>query len=198
MLPGGREYTKQFSPSRQHLRAMEERSKSCVCCDQSMRPSIPVASDDDDGNGNKRGKQRRLRSKTNVDELAEGEEVNDDAVEMIREEEEELVPLPCSLCGARDGDVSHFAHADCIEKLKAESESCPRCKHAQNTMNFVLPNEGSKRYCKNIDGGFIGSSKINAVVDWYQNEVPEDDKVRTVCPFLEHLSTQCSLMRDSL
>ena len=42
MLPGGREYTKQFSPTRCHTIAMEERSKSCVCCDQNMRPSILI------------------------------------------------------------------------------------------------------------------------------------------------------------
>ena len=31
MLPGDREYTKQFSPSRAHLCAIEERPKACVC-----------------------------------------------------------------------------------------------------------------------------------------------------------------------
>jgi SNF2 family DNA or RNA helicase len=184
MLPGGREYTKQFSPTRQRLRSMEERPKSCVCCDQIMRPSIrvPECADEDKEktNGNKRRKtRRRFRGGTaNIDEMEEFREIDDDAVEMHEEEEEEeLVPLPCSLCEARDGPVRHFAHEQCLETLKAARASCPRCTHAKNTTHYEIPGEEKRVYCPHIDGGFVGSSKINTVVDWYTNEVPKGDKV---------------------
>ena len=110
--------------------------------------------------------------------MEEFKETNDDAVEMHdEEEEEELVPLPCSLCEARNGPVSHFAHQNCIDKMKETGETCPRCKHAKNTTQYILPGEDNRRYCTHINGGFSGSSKLNAIVDWHENEVPQCDKV---------------------
>lgn len=180
MLPGNREQTMQYSPSRRHLRSREERPKSCVCCDQNMRPSIPIVvpGDDECGDRSSRKNRHRFRGGTaNLDEMEEFKEVNDDAVEMYEEEEEELIPLPCSLCEARNGPVNHFAHESCIDTMKMACESCPRCMHAKIVSQYELPGEADRRYCKHIAGGFVGSSKLNEIVDWSQNEVPKEDKI---------------------
>lgn len=164
---------------------METREKTCVCCSQSMRPSVPVHKEKEDdeeenGNGGNRGGKRRTKSRVRATlelQLEEGQEQNDDADELVEDDEEvPLVPIPCTLCEAATGPVQHYAHEDCLEKLKAEGGNCPRCQHAKDTMNIALP-DGGVRYCEHVNGGFIGSSKINAAVEWYHS-VPKEDKVR--------------------
>jgi len=172
ILPGGREYTKQFSPSRRHLIKME-RPKTCVGCDLATRPSIPCAKEE---NSTDEGVsvRRRSRFSTNIDALAEGEDNGDDEDEMVDEGKAEgLVGVPRSLCKVAQ---RHRAHENCIKKMVDAGESCPRCRHARDSMHSIMPEKNSRMYCKDISGGFAGSSKINAVVDWYL-EVPQDDKV---------------------
>jgi hypothetical protein len=44
-------------------------------------------------------------------------------------------------------------------------------------MHCELPSQEGQQYCQHISGGFTGSSKINAVVDWLRTKVLEGDKV---------------------
>ena len=182
MLPNGREYTKQFSPSRCHLLAKEERPRKCVYCDRNMRTTIPVAGDDDvNGASGRNGSRRPRKGNTNIDRLVDGEEIDDDDdstddLVLDQEQEEELVCLPSELCDVSAG-VRHFAHPKCIHRMKKESfNSCPRCQHAKKAMKYQLPNGDNKMYCQEIHGGFAGSSKINAIIDYIRAKVPDDDK----------------------
>jgi hypothetical protein len=183
MLPRGREYTKQFSPTRCHTIAMEERPKSCVCLDQNMRPLILIPNCDDDEKRSASNGRKSCRNvcggATDIDHMEEFKETHDDAVAIYDEEEEEvLVPLPCFLCEARTRPTRHFGHQNCVDKVKETGETCPRCKDAKNTTRYSLPGEDSRRCCTHVNGGFSGSSKLKAIVDWHQNEyVPQGDNV---------------------
>jgi SNF2 family DNA or RNA helicase len=181
MIPSGREFTKCFSPSRRHLLAVEERPKACVCCNRSLRPPIAMPRGDD-RNRQDHHNRRRAHVTTEI-EMVEGQGDSDDADEVVDEEKDEtLLSLPKCLCGAYKGPVKHYAHEKCIEKMKAEGASCPRCADSKKRIAFALPNNNPK-YCQHIapvpglPGGFTGSSKINAVVKWYRDKVSEDDKV---------------------
>jgi hypothetical protein len=170
MIPGGREFTKAFSPTRRRLIASEQNSKACVCCNQSLRPSIPIP-DDDKKKSSGRSSRRKKRVATEFD-MEDGQDSNDDDDDELVEEEENEALQAIPMCSATT--ISHYAHASCIKKLTAEGAACPRCLDFAKRKNFDSP--GSKTYCRSIKGGFSGSSKINAVVDWYRS-VPKDDKV---------------------
>lgn len=181
MLPGGREYTKQFSPSRRHMRASEERQNVCVCCHRNMRPSIHLPVDDE------KKKNGRLRARATLrHEMEEGADtVDDDADELVDDDAEELVPIPGRFCRSAKGPVRHYAHEVCIHKMLTTKDSircprCPRCQHAERSMKFTLPAGQGTTFCTHISGGFTGSSKLNAVLNWYKT-VPEGDKVCVLC-----------------
>jgi hypothetical protein len=179
MIPSGREVTKAFSPTRRHLIANEEKRKVCVCCNRSLRPTIPFPSDDDK---KCHGSSRRGKREITDFDMEEGKDNNDDDPEEIVEEEEkeELRKIP----NCEASEVAHFAHEKCIKKLDAAGAPCPRCMDIKKRVNFDSPNM-VKRYCQHIvpfpglPGGFTGSSKINAVVDWYHG-VPKTDKVGSI------------------
>jgi len=182
MVPNGREFTKQFSPTRCHLLKEEQHPRSCVCCDQKMRSTIPVVADKDKVNGKRSGRMmvQRRRALLDTEILEEGEEYsdNDDGDMLLVEEDEELSRVPFEFCSAaREGDIRHYAHEECIALMKQSNESCPRCQHAKNTMQYKLPNGEDNMYCQQINGGFSGSSKINAVVEHITTKVPANDKV---------------------
>jgi hypothetical protein len=174
MIPGGREFTKAFSPTRRHLISNEQNKKACVCCNQSLRPSLPIP-DDHKKKSSGRRSSRKKRVATDFD-MEDGQDNNDDDDDLAEEEEDEVlqaIPKSKSLCRA-GAEISHFAHESCIEKLISEGAACPRCFEIVQRKNFDFV--GSKKYCQHIKGGFTGSSKIDAVVNWYA-DVPEDDKV---------------------
>jgi hypothetical protein len=170
MIPCGREFTKAFSPTRRRLIATEQNSKACVCCNQSLRPSIPIP--DDDKKKSSGRSSRRKKSVATEFHMEDGQDSNDDDDDELVEEEENEALQAIPMCMA--ANISHYAHASCIKKLTAEGAACPRCLDFAKRKNFDSP--GSKTYCQSIKGGFSGSSKINAVVDWYRS-VPKDDKV---------------------
>jgi len=145
-----------------------------------MRPSVRLPRDDVEDAARKSKKEGtggsswRAHADTDMT-LEEGELHGDDADEVLEEAEVELVPIPAGICSASVGHPAgpkHFACAKCLPQM----QECPRCKHAITAMNYDIP--GVVRYCTHINnGGFVGSSKINAVVDWAKS-VPESDKVR--------------------
>ena len=173
VLPNGREITKLFSPSRRGLLAIEERKHVCVCCNVGMRPSVSLPSDEMNGRHGipvDQGVEIVDDDATVLD--PESEENRDTLVK--EEKDEDLVRLPRSICKSIS-NCGHYAHVRCLEKLQIQPVvSCPRCVHIENTLNFSSPT--SQRYCKHINGGFTGSSKIEAVLKALQG-VPEGDKV---------------------
>eukprot|EP00977_Amphora_coffeiformis_P000601 scaffold134_cov94-Amphora_coffeaeformis.AAC.7 len=170
MLPGGREWTIKFSPSRRALVGNESRPSVCVCCNRTMRPSIRLLKiDPSDRTINKHA----VSVNPSVEEFESGTLDDDDLDEVEFEKKEKLVPLPFPMCKSISG-LRHFVHKRCLENMEEENTSCPRCLHQQNVFNVDYP--GCTRYCQNVDGGFPGSSKIDAVVQW-QSSVSKDDKV---------------------
>ena len=168
MLPGGREWTLQFSPTRRHLIRNESRPSVCVCCNRTMRPSIPVLQRS--GNTPKRDKQAGSIN-ASVEDFENG--MDDDDVNDCDIDQEKLVPIPYPQCRSITG-IRHYAHLICHEKMKQENTNCPRCLHSDHVFKLDFP--GCARYCQNVDGGFPGSSKIDSVIRW-QASVPKNDKV---------------------
>jgi hypothetical protein len=62
--------------------------------------------------------------------------------------------------------------------MKMAHKSCPQCMHMKVVSHHEFPRGANHRYCKNIAGGLVGSSKLNEIVDWTQNKVPKQrDKI---------------------
>lgn len=172
LLPQGREFTKKFSPSRRHLVRKEEAYR-CACCDRRLHPSIaspcePPGGTDQQASAGVLAVPAGVSGAANMDL----EEANDDAdVDHLADDEDDnLEPIPACLCKASGSVVQHLAHKECIEVMRTKGILCPRCEHNDAMCNLPLPG-GGIRYCQQIDGGFIGSTKINKVVDWYQDSV---------------------------
>jgi hypothetical protein len=126
MLPGGREITIQFSPTRCHLAKSMTKNWRCVCCNKGMK---------------KHGKKRVPRSETlemlgddTLNDDNEEEEVDEDRFIITKEEEEliekgDLVALPVSMClVCKKGGLRHYAHQECFATLKEDGGICPLCK----------------------------------------------------------------------
>ena len=169
MLPGGREWTMKFSPTRRGLIRKESRPSVCVCCNCTMRPTVPLLQMNVD---KKKWNKHTDSINPSIEEFEDGID-NDDDVSDYKVEKEELVPIRFPLCKSTSG-LRHYAHAECHEKMKQEKTGCPRCLHREEVFKIEYP--GCKRYCQNVDGGFPGSSKIDSVIQW-QASVPKDDKV---------------------
>lgn len=163
MLPGGREWTITFSPTRRHLVSKESRISVCVCCNRNTRPSIPIC----DG---RVGHKIKNSSSLNpgFEEFENGLD-DDDPEDCENEENGGLDPIPALYCRSRR--VRHYAHPKCLEEI---TDGCPRCLHKDKVFEQKYP--GCKRYCQSVDGGFPGSSKIDAVIEW-QSALPTGDKV---------------------
>jgi hypothetical protein len=190
ILPGGRELTMRFSPSRQHLVHRQARPDLCVCCSQGTRPSIPIALDE------KRFKKdfdenRRFQGQRDID--LDDENLNDDDIDddVLGQRDEKIVltPLPSTLCSQADSECQHYAHDECLARMEANGEACPRCQDSKNRLHLVL-NEGDTAvavkypvYCKHITAvpgarpGFVVSSKLNKVVEHIRNDIPKEDKI---------------------
>jgi hypothetical protein len=182
MLPGGREFTKHFSPSRRHMISGETKKDVCVCCSQSLRPTIQIIRPDDEESKEK-AKEKRKRVRQHRDLDLDDENLDDEEIDDLeREEEEELVPLPASICKLSSSDCPHFVHENCLEGMIEGGDSCPRCEDAARRLHFKR-SDGLKAqvYCKGIEAipgmpGFTLSSKLNQVVEHVRQNIPEEDK----------------------
>ena len=143
-----------------------------------MCPVIPINENDGDDSTKNFGSVVAVNCIDVVlSEEGEPPRVVDDDPELLwRVTDEILVHIPGDLCTAFNGAVMHFAHRKCVAKMRSHHGRCPRCSDAQLRMQFEFPNQNT-RYCQNIEGGFAGSSKINAVVRWYKDRVPSGEKV---------------------
>lgn len=175
MLPTGREWTIEFSPSRRHLRRKESRPSTCVCCTQTVRPSVPML---ESSPTKAETKKKTHAANFEVKDFENG--IDDDEMSDFDDGDDDLVAIPFPLCQSTSG-IRHYAHPKCFESMKKEETTCPRCLHHQNVFKIDFP--GCTRYCKQTNGGFPGSSKIDSVVWWYES-VPNDDKVgsKSSCP----------------
>jgi hypothetical protein len=187
MIPSGREWTKQFSPSRRHLLASEAKKNACVCCNQSLRPTVPIDKEtEEEDETNQGGDQPRTRrGATDMDLDDEG--LDDEELEdIVREKKEVLVPLPEEICLKNGNQICHFVHANCLDALILSGQSCPRCIDGVCRVNMRKSDDPSffstKTYCKHIQifpdqpGGFKGSSKINRIVKYVKESIPKEDK----------------------
>ena len=140
ILPGGREMTIQFSPSRRHLLKREERPNKCVFCEsdpsrvaeeaakqkaslqnqESSSKNIPEQNyDSDDGGG---GGVLGLTGNARTDMDLDDDRLDDNDFEENRENKPKkrrkfeemkkgpIVPLGPDFCQARGSQCQHFAH----------------------------------------------------------------------------------------
>ena len=187
ICPGGREYTKQFAPSRAHLVDLEEKPQKCVCCDENMHLLLCTG-------GTKppceaKATAKRIQRCQNLADLEVGLDTmlqDDNEAEFVEdtEEDEELVSVPSSLCSSSSG-VCHYAHPSCLETLqKYEWKTCPRCDNAKKALRSKGGESGAKLYCKDILGGFGATAKLDAMVDFVK-KIPASDKCLVLSFFKE-------------
>jgi hypothetical protein len=182
MLPSGREWTKQFSPSRRRSLAKEERPDVCVCCNQSLRPTVPIDKKLEDEDKKEKSSTRAIRRAAGDMDL-DDENLDDEEVEDVeREKNEVLVPLPEEICRSL---ARHFVHEKCLDAMQLLGEKCPRCADGARRIHMRKDDASlysSECYCQHIEaipgepGGFIGSSKIKQIVDYVKESVPKEDK----------------------
>jgi hypothetical protein len=190
MLPGGREFTKQFSPSRRHTVSSEAKKDVCVCCNQGLRPTIKIVRPEDE-EGKEKAKERRRKVRQHRDLDLDDEDLDDEEIDDLeRETDEALVPLPANICKLASSDCPHFVHEQCLEDMV---DSCPRCEDAARRLHFQR-SDGSKApvYCKGIEAipgmpGFTLSSKLNEIVEHVRQKIPEEDKGEHTSTF-EHIT----------
>jgi len=115
---------------------------------------------------------------TEIDNIAEGETFNDDNDELLLEEKFKLARIPRGLCSRVCG-IPHYAHQECIARLKSAEDpngSCPRCQHAKNVIHYRIPHGADQKYCQAVNGGFTSSSKLTALVNHITSKIPADEK----------------------
>lgn len=209
MLPGGREFTKHFSPSRRHMLSSETKKDVCVCCSQSLRPTIQIEKPDDDEAKEKakekdKERRRKIRQQQNIDDLDQDNLDDDDIDDLEREEDAVLLPLPASICKFATSECPHFAHEECLEDFLERGDSCPRCSDAARRLHFTR-SDGTKAevYCKGIEAipgepGFTVSSKLNQIVEHVRENVPKEDKGEHICRVPLFLEVVVRIVRVSL
>ena len=222
ILPGGREITIQFSPTRRHLignLASEMRDK-CVCCQRYPSQQQPkseqksdviseaetaalagmaVAADDEDLQDNSFGASSNTTTKSSK--------------KRNKKDDRKLVPMDAEFCFAADG-CPHYVHEDCLEDLKMNCDDelkCPKCKDFQARLHLMdqaqsldVPHE---TYCEHVPMGpytmgIKATAKINEIVEWAK-AIPKGDKAILYSffkasldimegIFVEHLGIECA------
>lgn len=202
MLPGGREVTIQFSPSRRHLLKREECPKRCVLCSGSYptqtaekfaakKAGIGVKEEEEEDDDQPMlGLDARVRREMDLDD----DELDDeDAIDAMNNADDKkkgpLVELGPDMCKANGSDCRHFAHERCLEVFleKNSAGDCPRCYDLSSRIHITDPTHTGKKlphkvYCKGVTpsvgtgGGFTASAKIEEAINWFQKAVPKNEK----------------------
>jgi len=203
ILPGGREVTIQFSPSRAHLLKQQENKNKCVlCCETyptqtaenfAKKKAGNVKNGDDEGKGNIKmlGLNTQVRSDMDLDddELDDRDELDDEdgigAMKNVKDKKKgPIVLLGPDVCQAHLSDCGHFAHEKCIEVYRGE---CPRCIDLSSRIHITntASNENKvphKVYCQQVTtsvnnaNGFTASAKIEKAITWFLTSVPKNEK----------------------
>jgi len=179
ILPGGREMTILFSPSRRHLlpNCEIENKRKCVYC--SNYPSFK------EQDFKKMNDEEANEVLNDMDVTEDNEEFRNVDFEFsnnsgnLEKDIDELIPLNSSKCYASK-ECKHYIHRGCLEKLEGES-ICPRCHDLEVRMNISKEQfTNCCTYCKHIRYGNAAygiqvSTKIQEVINWVKS-IPEDDK----------------------
>ena len=137
MLPGGRELTIQFSPTRRHLLKREERPKHCVFCSEKYPSDIAkIFADIKAGRRDMRdeeiqdmrmlGLDAHVRAEMDLDddELDDEDLLEEEGGGMVDKKKGPLVELSADICQANGSDCCHFGHEECL-KLFLDGEGEP-------------------------------------------------------------------------
>jgi len=204
LLPGGRELTIQFSPSRKHLLKREEQPKVCVFChpdpSQVVREIKEEETTDSDSESdsddehyekvlalglNNFGRRRRVRTNIDLDDDDLDDEDDMGVMESSTEDKKKgpIIPLGNDLlsCQVSESDCRHFAHERCIARHRESGCTiCPRCDGLQSRLHENLPHTV---YCQevltsfnHVQQGFTASAKIEEAIKWFQTAVPQNEK----------------------
>lgn len=196
ILPGGREVTILFSPSRRHLlpNCGSEIKNKCVCC-----VHFPT-NKKDEKTVEKMDEEEVAAVLTEAGAIGDDDEMADDGFgrsgrgtksqkgddnKKRKTNLGQLVPLDSSICHAPD-DCKHYIHEECLKQLLNNGEDeprCPRCKDLEIRMKICEDHAGAfpcDTYCKHISfgsdlRGIKATAKIQAVIDWGKS-VPSGDK----------------------
>lgn len=224
MLPGGREVTIQFSPSRRHLLKRQERPKRCVLCSGSSYPTqtadrfaakkagrVVKQEEGEDGEP-MLGLDAHVRAEMDLDDDELDDEDAVDAMNNVADAKKgPLVELGPEICQAHRSDCRHFAHERCLEvhREKECTGGCPRCydlssrihiTDATKTMNKLL----HKVYCQEITTsvnsgkGFTASAKIEEAIQWFQATVPKTEKAIILSFFKGSLDLMEGILTEEL
>jgi len=130
IIPGGREMTIRFSPSRRHLLQRQENKDQCVLCSGRNYPTQKAEeyatkreakkngdefSKSEDDYLNLLGLDERVRAEMDLDddELDDEDVLNNQNTRDNREKGE-LVELDMDICQAAGSECRHFAHTKCL------------------------------------------------------------------------------------
>ena len=203
IIPGGREITMQFSPTRRQLisKCKTTNAKVCVCCARMPSDPPPTKGDqkstndvsaemDTDGNPDDKELESSLGA-TNQGQKSTNEDANDAEKQQKAQMQKlgKLVPLAMPICSASD-KAPHFIHQKCKKKFlqsfedSDETPVCPRCIDFEKRLKVSqqdCSDSSLKTYCEHIQAspnvkGIQASSKIQKVIDWALS-IPKDDKV---------------------
>jgi len=199
LLPGGREFTINFSPSRRHLvtKLAKEISRNCVCCqrfpsqikekneDKNARKDIVTEEDAAELSNFAAATDDEQLQDADFDAGNQGGKKDTSKKKLRKKDLGELVPLDSDICHATE-ECRHYIHEECLKQLQEDSEDelkCPRCKDLQcrlrvdEARSSEIPHE---TYCEHISfgphvRGIKATAKIEEIVKWAQ-DLPEGDK----------------------
>ena len=155
MLPGGRDFTIQFSPTRCHKAKQLNNKWFCVCCNRGKKPKPSGKSQSRDHEARRDHQPDYDDDDTDLRDFIVDDDSDGDDEERAEEEEEEeedqdstvttdgseddsaaeaaalgpLVPIPLDVCIiCQENGLRHYAHEFCLMALEESSERCPYCK----------------------------------------------------------------------
>ncbi|KAL7499275.1 hypothetical protein ACHAWT_006896 [Skeletonema menzelii] len=225
IVPGGREITIQFSPSRRHLLKREEKKEQCVLCSgrsyPTQRAELFAARRTAEENGeefiveddhlNLVGADARVRTEMDLDDdELDDEDVLSGGDSRTNKEKGQLVELTHdNICKAAGSDCRHFAHEKCLSAyLENGGSECPRCYDLRSRIHISneegVMNDDQHVYCSNTEttvsglNGFTASTKIAKAVEWFQTNVPDDEKAIIYSFFKASLDLVEAILSDEL
>ena len=225
IIPGGREITIRFSPSRRHLLKRQENKDQCVLCsgkgyptqraeEFAARRACEESGDEfieNEDYFNLLGLDAHVRAEMDLDD----DELDDEDVVLthnntrVIKDKCPLVELDLDVCQAAGSECLHFAHKKCLAVfLENGGHKCPRCYDLSSRIHISNKDGNSnvthRVYCTKTQttasgrNGFTASTKIVKVIDWFQTSVPEDEKAIILSFFKGSLDLMEGILSDEL
>lgn len=167
--------TVKFAPSRCEVVKEFACQKICVFCKKSILDNSDVA-------------EEGWKSLLNDSPVLDYEDSVTEKIEnRSRNDRVGLVRMPRKSCCTRDGfnNPHHYAHQSCLmdQQRSNPKAGCPQCAILKEQL-AISEGFGGEQYCSGVrpfatltNSGFVSSSKIQRIKDWYMNDVPKNDKV---------------------